>query len=114
MHHQTTIRRFLVTTAAATALAGGLWAGMAQAQQPASRMPATTAPAAPSMAPQGAQLTVGDIYQRMQAAGMHAIREIDWDKGRYEVKARNAQGEPVKLYVNGTTGAIEHTRTHRR
>ena len=40
-----------------------------------------------------------------------AIREIEYDDGRYEVKARNAQGQRVKLYVNASSGAIERTRS---
>ncbi|GAA3987913.1 hypothetical protein GCM10022279_08710 [Comamonas faecalis] len=109
----TATRRFLIAAAAAGALSTGLYAGLAQAQTaPAATPAATAAPAAVRMAPQGAQLTIGDIYQRMEAAGMHAIREIEWDKGRYEVKALNAQNESVKLYVNGSSGAIEHTRTY--
>ena len=39
------------------------------------------------------------------------IREIEHEHGRYEVKAQNAQGAHVKLYVNATSGAVERTRT---
>ncbi|ADV02029.1 PepSY domain-containing protein [Alicycliphilus denitrificans] len=101
---QQNIRRFLVAIAAGTAVT---W-GIAQAQAPATQAPAAaTAPAA-------AQLTVRDVYDRMEAAGYRDIREIEWDHGRYEVKASNAQGERVKLYVNATTGAVESTRTRTR
>lgn len=99
---QSTRRHAVLAFAAASAT--GL--GIAQAQT------AAPTPAA-AMAPTGAQLTIRDIYDRVQAAGLHAIREIEWDDGRYEVKARNAQGERVKLYVNGSTGEIERTRTRR-
>ena len=98
---------FLVAIAAGTAVT---W-GIAQAQAPAT--PATQAPAA-ATAPAAAQLTVRDVYDRMEAAGYRDIREIEWDHGRYEVKASNAQGERVKLYVNATTGAVESTRTRTR
>ncbi len=101
---QQNIRRFLVAIAAGTAVT---W-GIAQAQA----TPATQAPAA-ATAPAAAQLTVRDVYDRMEAAGYRDIREIEWDHGRYEVKASNAQGERVKLYVNATTGAVESTRTRR-
>lgn len=97
-----TRRHALIALAAASAT------GLSTAQ-------AQTASSAPTgaMAPTGAKLTIRDIYDRVQAAGLHAIREIEWDDGRYEVKARNAQGERVKLYVNGSTGEIERTRTRR-
>lgn len=104
---QQNIRRFLIAIAAGTAVT---W-GIAQAQAPAT--PATQAPAA-ATAPAAAQLTVRDVYDRMEAAGYRDIREIEWDHGRYEVKASNAQGERVKLYVNATTGAVESTRTRTR
>ena len=47
----------------------------------------------------------------MEAAGYRNIREIEHEHGRYEVKAQNAQGAHVKLYVNATSGAVERTRT---
>lgn len=99
---QSTRRNALIALAAASATR----LGVAQAQT------AAPTPAA-AMAPTGAKLTIRDIYDRVQAAGLHAIREIEWDDGRYEVKARNTQGERVKLYVNGSTGEIERTRTRR-
>lgn len=103
---QQSTRRFLVAIAAGTAVT---W-GIAKAQAPAT--PAAQAPAIVT-APAAAQLTVRDVYDRMEAAGYRDIREIEWDHGRYEVKASNAQGARVKLYVNATTGAVENTRTHR-
>lgn len=92
-------RRLLVAVAAGAALA----AGVALAQAPAPAPAATTTATAP-------QLTIRDIYDRMEAAGYRDMREIEFSGGRYEVKARNAQGERVKLYVNATTGAVERTR----
>lgn len=99
-------RRTLVALAAATAL--GL--GIAQAQ---TASPSAVAAPAATMAPAGAELTIRDIYDRMEAAGYREIREIEWDDGRYEVKARNAQGERVKLYVNARSGEVEHSRAAR-
>ena len=93
-------RRVLIAFAAGAALA----AGIAQAQSP---MPAAAPTAMATATP---QLTLRDIYDRMEAAGYRDMREIEFSKGRYEVKARNAQGERVKLYVNASTGAVERTR----
>ena len=47
----------------------------------------------------------------MEAAGYVNIREIELEKyGHYKVKARNAQGDRVKLHVNAQTGEIERNR----
>ncbi len=91
----------------ALAAAAALGLGLVQAQPPAS----AHAPATAGMALAGAQLAIRDIDDRMEAAGYRDIREIEWDNGRYEVKARNAQNERVKLYVNARSGEVEHTRT---
>lgn len=97
-----TPRRLLIALAAGAALV----LGIAQAQTPAPAPASATA-----AAPAAARLTIRDIYDRMETAGYREIREIEWDDGRYEVKARNAQGERVKLEVNGRSGEVERTRT---
>lgn len=98
---ETIARRSLIALCATAAL------GIAQAQTPA----AAPAPAsAAATAPAGPTLTIRDIYDRVDAAGYRDIREIEYSGGRYEVKARNAQGQQVKLYVNASTGAVERTR----
>ena len=102
---QRNIRRFLIAIAAGAATT---W-GVAQTQAPS----AAQAPAA-AIAPAAAQLTIRDVYDRMETAGYRDIREIEWDHGRYEVRASNAQGERVKLYVNATTGAVESSRLRGR
>lgn len=100
-------RRLLLAASALGALSA-LTLGIAQAQpaQPASPAVQATSPAAP-------MLTIRDIYDRMEAAGYRDLREIEFDDGRYEVKARNARGERVKLYVNASTGAVERERIDR-
>lgn len=102
---QHAIHRSLVLLAAGIALT---WS-VAQAQAPAPAAPQAPAAAAPA-AP---QLTLRDIYDRVEAAGYRDIREIEWDHGRYEVKASNTQGQRVKLYVNASTGVVESTRIRR-
>ena len=83
---------------------------IAQAQTPAPGEAQAPAAASTTAAP---QLTLRDIYDRVEAAGYRDIREIEWDDGHFEVKASNAQGQRVKLDVNATTGAIERTRIRR-
>ena len=82
-------RSLLAAAALASAMLGGASA-LAQAVQPA--------------APRAAQAT-------QTAAPALNIREIELEKyGHYEVKARNAQGDRVKLHVNAQTGEIERNR----
>ena len=97
-------RRLLLAASALSALTLGI--AQAQPAPPASAAVQTTSPAAP-------QLTIRDIYERMEAAGYRDMREIEFDDGRYEVKARNARGERVKLYVNASSGAVERERSDR-
>lgn len=114
------MRHFIIPTVLACTMAA---AGLAWAQStPSSSVsdtPTASAPAsqpaaapttAPAAAPTAAILTIRDIYDRMQAAGYRDLREIEFDDGRYEVKASNAQGQGVKLYVNAQTGAVERSR----
>ncbi len=100
----TSARRLLLAACAGSALTLGI--AQAQPAQPASAAAPATSPAAP-------QLTIRDIYDRMEAAGYRDMREIELDNGRYEVKARNARGERVKLYVNASTGVVERERSDR-
>ena len=98
--------RFILPAAAAAALALGLAQAQTQAPMAAQAPAAASTQAAP-------QLNIRDIYDRLEAAGYRDMREIEWDNGHYEVKASNAQGQRVKLYVNASTGAVEKTRTGR-
>ena len=84
--------------------------GLAQAQ---TSPPAATASPAAASAP-AQKLSIRDIAERLEAAGYRDILEIDYEHGRYEAKALNAQGAPVKLYVNAQTGAVERTRTRKQ
>ena len=96
------IRHSLVALGTGAALA--LAIAHAQAPAPAPAPAAAQAGAAP-------QLTIRDVYDRMEAAGYRDMREIEYSSGRYEVEARDAQGRRVKLHVNAGTGAVERTRT---
>ena len=90
--------RFLRPLFAAAALAATLTGAAATAAQ--------TAPAAAQPI-----LNIGQIHDKLQAAGYTDIREIELEKrGFYEVKARDAQGQPVKLYVSAATGEVARSR----
>lgn len=133
MHHTKHLpRRIVAATGMAAALALGL--GSVQAQQPATPQ----AEMQQDMPHGGSQIggqelamgqpeqrsrhrdgnrseplpeqTLRDIYDRVEAAGYRDMREIELEKGRWEVKALDAEGRPVKLYVNDATGEIEHVK----
>lgn len=126
MQNSTNIaRRMLGTSAIAAALALGL--GNVQAQQPAAQDQSaqTQSPNSRHMNDSGQKrgkhwrghdnspmpkLNIRDIYDRVEKSGYSDIREIELEKGRWEVKALNAEGQPAKLYVNGDSGEIEHVK----
>lgn len=102
--HTTTRRSLVAGLIAASALSLGL----AQAQSSA---PAAASPAAIGAPAQ--KLSIREIAERLETAGYRDILEIDYEHGGYEAKALDAQGQPVKLYVNAQTGAVERTRTRK-
>lgn len=42
----------------------------------------------------------------IRAAGYGPVSELDWEDGRWEVKATDAEGRRVRLHVDATTGAV--------
>lgn len=102
--------RIIATTGLGAVLALGLGLGNVQAQQSAT--PQSTVQQ--SITHDGRQamptLTIRDVYDRVEAAGYRDLREIELEKGRWEVKALDSQGNPVKLYINSTSGEIEHIK----
>ena len=98
----------------AVALAAGL-VGAAIAQTPAVA-PAAAPVAAAATAPAATAapaLNIRQVYDRLEAAGYRDLREIEWDHSHYEVKARDAQGNWVKLDVDGQSGAVLRSRNKR-
>ena len=94
---------------AAASLLAGLSMGAIAQSAPAA--PAATAPQAASKVQPS--LNIRQIYDRLDAAGYRELQEIEWSDGRYEVKGMNAQGERVKLEVDGNTGEVLRSRTKR-
>lgn len=99
--------------AAASLLAGLSMGAIAQSAPaaPAAATAATTPQAASKV--QQPSLNIRQIYDRLDAAGYRELQEIEWSDGRYEVKGMNAQGERVKLEVDGNTGEVLRSRTKR-
>lgn len=106
-----TVRRLAAATLLAGLTAGAIAQTTASTPAPAPTAPAPTAPAAQAATTvPGPQLNIRQVYDRLEAAGYRDLREVEWSDGRYEVKARNAQGERVKLDVDGNTGAVLRSR----
>ena len=57
-------------------------------------------------------LTIRDVYDKLAAQGYREFREIEWENGRYEVKAKSSDGRPVKVYVDGRSGMVLGLRSH--
>lgn len=55
-------------------------------------------------------LTIGQVYDRLEAAGYRDVEKIERERGGYEVRASNRQGERTKLTVNPQTGSIADRR----
>lgn len=99
--------------AAASLLAGLSMGAIAQSAPTApAAATAATAPQAASKVQQPS-LNIRQIYDRLDAAGYRELQEIEWSDGRYEVKGMNAQGQRVKLEVDGNTGEVLRSRTKR-
>lgn len=47
----------------------------------------------------------------VRAAGYGPVIELEWDRGRWEVKTTNAEGRRVDLHVDATSGAITTRRS---
>ncbi len=91
--HQTT-RRLSLLSAAALLSAG--MAGSVLAQPAAPAAPAATA-----------VLSFGALADKVTSQGFSDIREIERKSDKlYEVKARDAQGRWMELYVDARTGEI--------
>lgn len=56
-------------------------------------------------------LTIGEVHDKLVGQGYRDIEEIDREGRGFEVKATDAQGQRVKLDVDGATGEVRDTRT---
>jgi len=50
------------------------------------------------------QLTMREVIDRVERAGYSHVREIERENGGWEVRARDANGRQVELYVDGRDG----------
>ncbi|TVO67038.1 PepSY domain-containing protein [Denitromonas ohlonensis] len=96
------------TLLASLAMAAGLVAGGA-ALVPAF---AQNAPVAAPMS-EAAWLSIPQIHDKLTAAGYRDIRSVERERNRYEVKATNAEGQRVELYVDPQSGEVMKTERKR-
>lgn len=82
-------------------IAGGATIAPAMAQSAATQ----------SSAQAQAELTLGQVYDKLVAQGFRDIDEIERERDRFEVKATNAEGKRVKLEVDAKSGEILDTRS---
>lgn len=53
-----------------------------------------------------AQVDAAAAIAAVRAAGYGPVSELEWDHGRWEVKATNTEGRRVELHVDTTSGAV--------
>lgn len=59
-------------------------------------------------------LSIGEVSQRLEAAGYRNIEKIEREHGQYEARATDRQGVRTKLFINPETGAIRAREGSRR
>ncbi|PLC53919.1 hypothetical protein CR155_10830 [Pollutimonas nitritireducens] len=106
MSNRYTKAAIVLALSAATATAGLAYG---QSQGPISQ--AGGAVVAPAGQPntsgqQDTWLNLGQIYDRLEAAGYTDVREIERENDGYEAKARDSKGRTVKLYIEPLEGRI--------
>lgn len=55
-------------------------------------------------------LTIGQVNQRLEAAGYRNIEKIEREHGIYEARATDPNGRRVKLHINPQTGEVTDSR----
>lgn len=61
-------------------------------------------------------LSIGQIHDKLEAAGYRQIEKIERERGGYEARATDRNGERIKLHLNPQTGEIidQRARKHDR
>lgn len=69
---------------------------------------------APALAGEMQWLPLPKLIERLEAGGYREIEKIERERGRYEVRATDAQGARVKLYLHPHSGELLDQRQERR
>jgi hypothetical protein len=59
-------------------------------------------------------LTIPQVHEKLEAAGYRNIEKIERERGGYEARATDRNGERIKLYVNPQTGELLDRRSAKR
>lgn len=51
-------------------------------------------------------LSIGQVHQRLEAAGFRNVEKIEREHGVYEARATDRNGARVKLHINPQTGEV--------
>lgn len=81
---------------------GIVQAALAQQRQPAPQAGGDASQSAPAM-------PMEQVLAQLKAEGYAEVYEIEREKGRYEVEAKNREGRTVELYLDAGTGKILET-----
>ncbi|MCM2288227.1 MAG: PepSY domain-containing protein [Sulfuritalea sp.] len=57
-------------------------------------------------------LSIPQVHEKLEAAGYRQIEKIERERGGYEARATDRQGERIKLYINPQTGEIIDRGSH--
>ncbi len=95
------------TALVATLVAGAALFAPVQAQSSPTDTSAVTS------TQEAAWLSIRDLLDRLEAQGYSDFTEVERDDGRYEVKAKDAQGQRVELDVHPVTAEVLKTEVKR-
>ena len=90
-------------TLVGTAIAGSHGSGMGSTDRNDVRQ--ESAPAVEQTAPEP-YMTEEEVAAALEAQGFSDIKKMELEKGEYEVKARDADGKRVEIYLDPRTGEI--------
>jgi hypothetical protein len=57
-------------------------------------------------------LSIPQVHEKLEAAGYRHVEKIERERGGYEARATDRDGERIKLYVNPQTGEIVDQRRY--
>ncbi|MDY0107469.1 MAG: PepSY domain-containing protein [Giesbergeria sp.] len=98
----------IATLLTSLALCGGLAVGGALLA------PSIAGENRPALTGERQWLSIAQIHDKLEAAGYRNIEKIERERGGYEVRATDRQGDRIKLYVNPQTGEIMKQRGENR
>ena len=56
-------------------------------------------------------LSIQQVHEKLETAGYRNVEKIERERGNYEARATDRNGERIKLYVNPQTGEIMNHRS---